>query len=187
MEIEAPPPSEDPQTSEPTPSLPSLADGVWRALDPRSVTVARLGAGIRAAIVALVLFVPLGIVLLAAPLGGGMMLALVGSWLTLAVLLGLRAFLWPAKAYRFASYKLDAEGLEIRRGVYFRRVIHVPHTRVQHTDVSQGPIERAYGLGTLVVYTAGTSYARVDLHGLAHETAMALRDLLLPREGDDAV
>jgi len=58
---------------------------------------------------------------------------------------------------------------------------------VQHTDVSQGPAERSYGLGTLSVFTAGTDHARVGLSGLDHATALAIRDHLLPREGADAV
>jgi membrane protein YdbS with pleckstrin-like domain len=57
---------------------------------------------------------------------------------------------------------VDARGLEIRRGVFWRSVVNVPRSRVQHTDVSQGPLERSYGLGTLIVYTAGTDHAQVN-------------------------
>lgn len=109
--------------------------------------------------------------------GGGALLAVL-VWLAVA---------WPALAYRYWSYRLDEQGIEIRSGVVFRRVTTVPRSRVQHTDVSQGPIERRYGLGTLVIYTAGTEHARVDLPGLSHATATAVRDALLPKDGDDAV
>jgi hypothetical protein len=37
------------------------------------------------------------------------------------------------------------------------------------------------------IYTAGTEYAQVALHGLDHALARHLRDRLLPMEGDDAV
>ncbi len=63
----------------------------------------------------------------------------------------------------------------------------MPRSRVQHTDVSQGPLERSHGLGTLVIYTAGTEHARVELGGLDHGTALLIRDHLLPREENDAV
>ena len=76
---------------------------------------------------------------------------------------------------------------KLRRGVLWQIVTHVPRSRVQHTDVSQGPLERRYGLGTLVVYTAGTDHARVALPGLAHEVARALRDELRAERADDAV
>ena len=69
------------------------------------------------------------------------------------------AHFWPALAYRYASYVVGPDGLEIRRGVLFRSVTNVPRSRVQHTDVSQGPIERAHRLGSLIVYTAGTDHA----------------------------
>lgn len=108
-------------------------------------------------------------------------------WLLAAGLLAWWTWSWPAFAYRYAWYLVDPSGIEIRRGVVWRRIIRVPRTRVQHTDVSQGPIERSYGLGTLVIYTAGTDFARVQLAGLAHATALAIRDRLLPGEGPDAV
>jgi membrane protein YdbS with pleckstrin-like domain len=63
----------------------------------------------------------------------------------------------------------------------------VPRSRVQHTDVSQGPLERRYGLGTLVIYTAGTSHSRVNLEGLDHEVARRIRAHLLPKDEGDAV
>jgi uncharacterized protein len=71
--------------------------------------------------------------------------------------------------------------------VVWRRIINVPRSRVQHTDVSQGPLERSHELSTLIVHTAGTEHARVALPGLARATALGLRDQLLPRDDRDAV
>ncbi|MEM7164107.1 MAG: PH domain-containing protein [Planctomycetota bacterium] len=97
------------------------------------------------------------------------------------------AIAWPALAYKHRSYRLDAEGLEIRRGVFWRSVLYVPRSRVQHTDVNQGPIERMFGLSHLVVHTAGTSNASVTLDGLATAIAEGLRDYLVASKADDAV
>jgi len=94
---------------------------------------------------------------------------------------------WPAIDYRHTWYRVDDDGIEIRRGVYWRSVINVPRSRVQHTDVSQGPLERRYGLGTLVIYTAGTEFAKVTLGGLEHSVAMSIREHLMPERGTDAV
>jgi len=79
------------------------------------------------------------------------------------------------------SSVISAAGCEIRRGVVWRRIITVPLSRIQHSDVTQGPLQRAYGLATLSLYTAGTEHAKVDLHGLAFETAMAIRQYLFER------
>ena len=72
-------------------------------------------------------------------------------------------------------------GCEIRRGVVWRRIITVPLSRIQHSDVTQGPLQRAYGLATLTLYTAGTEHAKIDLHGLAFDTAMNIRQYLFER------
>jgi membrane protein YdbS with pleckstrin-like domain len=110
-----------------------------------------------------------------------------------ALTIGIGGFLvwmtvrWPEISYRHTFYRVDPHGIEIRRGVLWRRTISVPKSRVQHTDVSQGPLQRRYGLGTLVIYTAGTDHAKVELSGLSHARAMRIRDHLLPSGGDDAV
>ena len=44
-----------------------------------------------------------------------------------------------------------------------------------------------FGLGTLVIYTAGTDHARVTLAGLEHGRALRLREHLLPSGAGDAV
>ena len=62
----------------------------------------------------------------------------------------------------------------------------MPRSRVQHTDVSRGPLERAYDLATLVIYTAGTEHSRVALSGLAERDAYPIRDWLIHGEESDA-
>jgi membrane protein YdbS with pleckstrin-like domain len=79
------------------------------------------------------------------------------------------------------SFVISLAGCEIRRGVVWRRIITVPLSRIQHTDVTQGPLQRAYGLATLTLYTAGTEHAKVDLNGLAFDTAMNIRQYLFER------
>jgi hypothetical protein len=54
----------------------------------------------------------------------------------------------------------------------------VPFGRVQHIDVEKGPVERYYGLATLVLHTAGTHNASVSLPGLAEEDALAMREAI---------
>jgi membrane protein YdbS with pleckstrin-like domain len=67
----------------------------------------------------------------------------------------------------------------------------VPYVRVQHIDTSRGPIERAVGLSTLVVYTAGSRGADVTISGLtppeADDLQTRLKVLAIESEGEDAV
>ena len=77
--------------------------------------------------------------------------------------------------------------LEVRRGVLWRSVIDVPRSRMQHSDVSQGPLERMHGLATLSVFTAGTRYALVRVQGLSHERAIEIREHLTRLHDDDVI
>ncbi len=165
---------------------PSVADGVERSLDPRSIALQRTVGWIVAGSISLGLLLGVGILLLV-PIPGWIKALAALLWAGITLTLAWLAHRWPEIEHRHASYRVDGQGLEIRRGVVWRGVLNVPRSRVQHTDVSQGPLERSHGLGTLVIYTAGTHHARVDLHGLDYSTALRIRDHLLPREGDDAI
>lgn len=161
----------------------TLADGVRRHLDPRWVTVQRIHAAILVTAVSVVGVIALGIT--SGSWLAGLLLVLL--WMILSAAVAWQMYRWPPIAYRFASYRVDGDGLEIARGVHWQTVTHVPRSRVQHTDVSQGPIERRYGLGTLIVYTAGTEHSRVTLSGLDFTMARRLRTHLLPGGQNDAV
>lgn len=104
-----------------------------------------------------------------------------------AAMLGLS--LWSAAlAFRYTRWRLDDDGLRVRRGRYWRSEVLVPRARVQHLDIERGPIERRYGLATLVVHTAGTRLNAVRQPGFDEASANRLRDALVPslREHDDA-
>ena len=162
----------------------SIADGVLHQLDPNTIRVERIASWIFTAVAGVFL-----LILLVVNLFGGPWRIAIGLVLTIGAG-GFMVWLshrWPEISYRHRSYRVDSQGIEIRRGVVWRRAITVPKSRVQHTDVSQGPLQRKYGLGTLVIYTAGTDHAKVELSGLNHARALRIRDHLLPSGGDDAV
>jgi membrane protein YdbS with pleckstrin-like domain len=164
----------------------SIADGVSRQLDPRWIAVQRVHSAIFLVILAAISFVA---VLSVWAASGIFVLGflLVPLWLVLIGALAWHLQRWPAIAYRHTSYRVDDAGLEILQGVYWRTITNVPRSRIQHTDVSQGPLERRHGLGTLVVYTAGTQHSEVKLPGLEFTTAQRIRAHLLPRDQGDAV
>jgi membrane protein YdbS with pleckstrin-like domain len=180
----APAPEPDRAATAPPNSGP---DGREYPLDPRHVTVERISGWIAFGVIAGPTFIGLLIANLVAPLSLDVRLAGVAAWVFVAGWLAWGAQIWPPIAHRYASYRVDDEGIEIKRGVVWRRILSIPRSRIQHTDVSQGPLERSYGLGTLVIYTAGTEHARVHLPGLDHRVALRIRDHLLARMADDVV
>jgi membrane protein YdbS with pleckstrin-like domain len=168
--------------------LPSVADGAEHHLDPRSVTVDRLAGWIVLGGLTLAQLFALAMVAIFTRIPFWVKAVLLGIvWPAVAAGLGWLAHQWPVVAHRHTSYRVDDEGIEIKQGVIWRSIISVPRSRIQHTDVSQGPIDRSFGLGTLVIFTAGTEHARVQLHGLDHGLALRIRDHLLSSGGGDAV
>ncbi len=93
----------------------------------------------------------------------------------------------PQAYYRRLRFGVDATGIAIERGILWRSRIALPRARIQHTDVSQGPLQRRFGVGTLKLYTAGSRYTKIELPGLAHAEAIALRDALLAENRDSGV
>lgn len=95
---------------------------------------------------------------------------------SLLLLFGYTILVAPLRRYRAWGYQLADEELRVMHGVWTRVETHVPLARVQHVDVSQGPIERAFGVCRLLLNTAGTINATVTLPGLSRATAEAIRD-----------
>ena len=85
-------------------------------------------------------------------------------------------FLAPARIYQRLGYAIDERLLRVVRGWLFHTDTIVPFVRVQHIDVSQGPVDKLFGIASLVVHTAGTHNSVVRLPGLSPERAAAIRD-----------
>ena len=96
----------------------------------------------------------------------------------IAVLAAIIAF----NRWRNTFWKLDEEALHVRRGKTWFKHICVPRSRVQHLDFERGPLERRYGLATLVVHTAGSQERAVRQSGLMLGDAEYLRDVLVPKD-----
>jgi hypothetical protein len=96
-------------------------------------------------------------------------------------------FWYPPRAYRAWGYRLDGKVLETRHGLWFRVTQLLPLSRLQHVDLHSGPIERSFGLASLLLHTAGTQNATITIPGLDGQEATRLRDQLVSVGGDDAV
>ena len=84
----------------------------------------------------------------------------------------------PLKRHAASGYHMGADRLRVARGLMWRKDTVVPFGRVQHIDVERNPIERHYGLSTLVLHTAGTHNASVSLPGLAEADALQMREAI---------
>ena len=98
------------------------------------------------------------------------------------LLVGFLAFgavvLGPGRIYRRLGYALDSRLLRVVRGWLFHTDTVVPFVRVQHIDVTRGPLDKMFGTATLVVHTAGTRNSIVTVPGLAPDRAAEIRDII---------
>ena len=96
-----------------------------------------------------------------------------GPVLILALFIIIRV---PAARYNARGYQISRDRLRVVRGIMWHSDTVVPFGRVQHIDVDQGPIERAMGIATMTLHTAGSHNASVRLPGLGHELAVEMRE-----------
>lgn len=63
-----------------------------------------------------------------------------------------------------------------RSGIWWRKTIMLPRNRVQHIELSSGPLQRKFGLASLKFYTAGGAAIDLQIDGLSQQQARDLRD-----------
>lgn len=144
-------------------------DVALRPLEPAYLSVLRTRAAINAA------------VLIALALAGEAAMRSQGGWPGLVVSPVLVFAAWsvlvaPRRRWARWAYAFTERELHVARGWFTHAHTIVPVRRVQHIDLTRAPLERRYGLATLVLHTAGTEHSRVVLPGLAHAEAERIRD-----------
>lgn len=91
------------------------------------------------------------------------------------------AIVMPRLRWRHAKWRVTPTQIEWAHGVWFRSESTIPRSRVQHIEVSQGPLERSLALASLVIYTAGERMNSVTISGMDADQARSVRTLLLER------
>lgn len=76
------------------------------------------------------------------------------------------------------GYMLRADDIVFRKGILWQRMIAVPYGRMQLVDITQGPLDRAFGVSQLKMVTAAATTG-VQIPGLTQQAAEALRDTLI--------
>lgn len=127
--------------------------------------------------------VPMGIVLVLMMVVFALALPwLLASGLLLTLLLALWVSLSHLSAKRL-GYMVRERDMVVRRGIFWRRHTCLPLSRLQHVTLSQGPLDRFYGLSTLRGFTAGSPHAEITIPGLPSAEAEQLRQQLMTRAG----
>jgi len=138
----------------PAHSLDRRVLGLWWAASAALVALIAIGCGVAWFLDLLPSPFAILIVLVAAALGG----------------------LVPPVRYRLWAYEIRAHDLYTARGGLFVIRTLIPFDRIQFVETRQGPLDRAFSLHQLVVYTAAGQAGRIP--GLGDEDAGSLREEL---------
>ena len=71
-----------------------------------------------------------------------------------------------------------------RSGLFWRKTVIVAFNRVQHVEVSSGPLQRKFGLATVKFFTAGGSSVDLKVDGLSTERAEQMRAFIANKIDD---
>lgn len=82
--------------------------------------------------------------------------------------------------YHTLRYRIDDEGVFLSVGILFRRETQLTYARMQDIHLSQGLLERWFGLGTVMVQTAGAGEGG-NLRIVGVKDYEAIRDYLYAR------
>ncbi len=107
------------------------------------------------------------------------------AMLGLVLLAGFLLQLWLPFQLTRTRFLLRRQDFLLESGVWWRQAVLIPLTRVQHVTVSQGPLQKQFGLATLKVFTAGGLHAEAALADIEYDAAQTLcqqLSRLIPQE-----
>lgn len=113
-------------------------------------------------------------------------LVLYGKWILLALsLLFIFSILITYFGFFKKSYAIREKDIIYNSGLFWRSSIAIPFIRVQHCEVSIGPIDKILNLSSLKIFTAGGSSSDLAIEGLKPETSNRLKDYIVNKTGID--
>lgn len=154
-------------------SIPKLRDEDFVGVHPNYLKVSLIGYAIWIAIV----------------LAAGIVVSILVDeykWIPLVVMAGVLALtvlgmVFTVLGVKNIGYQVREHDLSHRAGVFIKTVETVPFVRVQHARVTQGPIQRLFGISSVDVNSAGPD---LSLNGLGEDDAERLRAIVVERAGE---
>jgi membrane protein YdbS with pleckstrin-like domain len=143
-------------------------DGTWHQISPRYVTSQFVQNAI------IIVLVAIAAVVAATAFDQSWVWIPAGAFIAIDLI---TLIVLPRQA-RALGYMLRADDVVFRRGILWQRMVAVPYGRMQLVDITQGPLDRVFGLSQLKMVTAAAATG-VQIPGLTQAAAEALRDTLI--------
>ncbi len=97
----------------------------------------------------------------------------------IAILVGVGfALVYGALSWWQYTFRVVDGELQIRYGVFVRKKLYLNRQRIQVIDITEGIIQRFFGLVKMEIKTAGSGTERASISAISRERAMELKELL---------
>ncbi len=105
-----------------------------------------------------------------------------GIWLLVFVL----ALVVNGITFKYKGYALRNKDLVYKSGWIWRKTTTIPFNRIQHCELSQGPLEKYLDLSKLNIYTAGGQSSDLKLPGIVTAEAERMKEYLLQQINENS-
>lgn len=114
----------------------------------------------------------------------GVDLWIVGISVSIWIVIMISVIIWIPAAFKALEYYIDDEGVKMKGGVVWKKYVTVPYLKITNVDVTQGPMQRYYNIGTIHVQTAGAGgkqgeKAELKINGIRE--LEKVRDIIIGR------
>jgi len=103
-------------------------------------------------------------------------------WAELIIML--LTLIWIPAFYASLQYVIDDDTVKAQGGVLWKRYVTIPFTKITNLDITQGPVQRIFGIGTIHVQTAGASgqqATRAELRMLGVSNLQEVKERIMER------
>lgn len=94
-------------------------------------------------------------------------------------------FIFSFYGYNYMFYALRERDIMFTKGLLIRTITVIPFNRIQHIEVSHGPVDRWFKLATLKIFTAGGHSSDLNIPGLSRIKAHQIRDYITQKSALD--
>lgn len=88
-------------------------------------------------------------------------------------------------SFKRKQYALRERDILYQSGLLWRQKTIIPFNRIQHAEVTQGPIQRMFGLSVLRIFTAGGSSSDMNIPGIILPEAHNIKNFILGKTAID--
>jgi len=115
---------------------------------------------------------------------GGKAAIVLGIILWAELIAMLLTLIWIPAFHASLQYIIDDDTVKAQGGVLWKRYVTIPFTKITNLDITQGPVQRIFGIGTIHVQTAGASGqqgAKAELRMLGVRNLQEVKERIMER------